>query len=415
MKYLIFLTFIPLSLLGNIYNYSPDSVLKLAGGYDPYKPLNVYPNCIDYDKVQNLDTTDSLSSNVFISLIKSYKDLYKYSQFSASAAASYKIFKGGANTFIESESMFHSDSLTWLIMFKSDYGRVGLKNPTLKKELRDLNPVSLRNRCGSEVVLQARKGSMVYLLLTIKNIENKQRKKLESSFSAKVSGGFWGGKLKASYKKIVNAAMMAHQTSIQFHSIGGPGIEDLADLISKDYVDYEMLPKIMNEYIHNLNSQTAAWTQYQTADINSFITKKIDSPPFNHLVLNDLYYQFIEADSKLKRLDEILYGVQSINYHLEENKDLLEKQRESIFETKNELLTSMKDCYDPKKECIPYKVNYSSFIKWPGNSDYFCESKRKSALREGIIHQHDYSMAESRNLIPIISFNQLLGYEGCRD
>src|SRR6266446_4837725 len=150
---------------GAVYQYFPSSPLHLSGGFDPVNPFELMLPCINYDSIKNVDTTGATKTRFTLSLIKSRQDLYHDLQVSSSLSANYLFFSAGGGFDLEDQSAFHADSLTWIVLAGSDYGRFILENARLNPEAQrmvdNFEYDSFAKRCGSEVVLEERRGALI--------------------------------------------------------------------------------------------------------------------------------------------------------------------------------------------------------------------------------------------------------------
>ncbi len=407
----LFLLVFTLPSFAGVYNYYPESTMSLGRGFNPFKPTQQYQECFEHDGEEEIDTEGAVSTDVIINLVKSYKDLYQYLRFSASAAASFKVYSGSASIEFEEESMFHSDSLTWLILFRSDFGRKGIRAPRLKDEYQELSAKELYQKCGSEVATSVRRGSMVYALLTVKNLKQDYKSRLEKQFKAKASGSLWSAKMKGHYKEIINSALMSHEVSVKIHAVGGEGLKKFKDLLGKEYVDYQKLPSVLSNYLQHLNKENSAPLQYTTTPLSVFAKEPVEHQVFSAGPLSELYYQYQSIYSKANRLYKILYGSDQNKYEIN-NREHLSGIYKSLMEIQNRLWNAAQTCLSPKKECkVPfYEIQ---LIQWPHLLKNYCENQRLTALDQGVLSLEFYVMAKKRNLIPIIEHQKVVGYKTC--
>ncbi len=408
-KILIFIFSFPI--FGGVYNYSPESTMSLGKGFNPFQPTHQYQDCFDFQAIEELDTEGAISTDIVINLVKSYKDLYRYLRFSASAAASYKIFSGSSSLDFEEESMFHSDSLTWLVLFRSDFGRNGLKSPYLKKEFENLSPDLLYQKCGAELVTSVKRGSMVYALLTIKNLKQDDKSRLEKKFKAKARGSLWSVKMRGYYKKIINSALLSNEVSVKIHAVGGEGLRKFKNLIGNGYIDYEKIPEVLSSYLEHLNKKNSAPLQYTTTPLSAFTEEPIELEVFRGLPLSEIYFRYQEAQSKANRLYKILYGSNQNKYEIDNKQSLINNYKD-LISIQNKLWKKSQECLTPKKQCkIPEMI--LPLVQWPYQLKNYCENKRLEALEKGILNIEYYIMAKKRNLIPIVEHQKIVGYKSC--
>lgn len=207
------------SIAGN-YAYYPNSPLHMGGGYNPYLPDEIYLNCIEHDGEGPVDSDGATSTYVSLEQVKTREDFYRHIDFSASIAGSYKFYKGETSVQMESERAFHSDSFSWIVLFRSNYGRYILKNPRLKPEFSSYSHTELYQACGSEVAIHRNKSVMVYALFTIHNVSASERNRLETHFKGGANGGVWSASVESSYKKIVQEAAANNSVRLSVYALG---------------------------------------------------------------------------------------------------------------------------------------------------------------------------------------------------
>ena len=68
------------------------------------------------------------------------------------------LFTSGEMTFKSYEEKFSdNNSLTWLILFQSHYGKFILENARLKQKYNELSLEKIQHICGSEIVTETNK------------------------------------------------------------------------------------------------------------------------------------------------------------------------------------------------------------------------------------------------------------------
>ncbi|MBL6989002.1 MAG: hypothetical protein ISR65_04465 [Bacteriovoracaceae bacterium] len=398
--------------LSDIYNYHPESRLYMGGGYNPYHPYNGYLACIDHDGEQAVDTQGAVSSEIFVGLLQSRKDFYNLINFSSSLGGSYLFFNGNASVDLTDERAFHSDSLTWIILFKTDYGRHVLKNPRMKSEFRGLSDNEIYNRCGSEVVTEQRKSVMVYALLTISNLTQSRKRELETKFSASAKGTFWSANLNTHYQSVLKTALMTSDIRVKVRAIGGNGISDLAPIIggagNESYVNYKEIPNVLRSYMESMGPATAVPSQYITTNITVFrpdIEERFSD--FKKIQIAEFYTRYKNYSSIVSRLDSLLYGADAQNYSLNnDQKDHLMKGYNDYSDAMNKVFNDVKGCFEIENSGCQLPRVSVPVISWPKEStDYsFCEYTRRQALDLGLIEQDMFIMATRRDFYPEIDF-----------
>jgi hypothetical protein len=428
MKFFCILILIALTQVSQaaLYDYHPNSILYTGGGYNPFKPDKVYMECVDHDGIKPLDDFRDTNptanrSDVMIQTVKSKRDFYQLISFSSHIQGSYSFYSGSASVSMVDERAFHSDSLSWIILFKTDYGKYGLDNPRLKSELRGLNAEELYRTCGSEIVTQERRGVMTYAVLTIKNLNEKKRYEFSQKLSVSAKGTLWDAKMEQNYQKVLRSAMSSTDFSVRIYAIGGKGVIDLTNLLGDEddsFIKYQHIPKVMKDYIANQSVVHSVPTQYGTSDLSSFRNRlPVRYGDFKKGQFNAIYELWERLQSKFLRLDSLLYGSDRDNYDMtNEEEEKFAQQHRQYRQAMNEAFSAGSSCFESEGTCaIP---SYSiSPIKWPTHSKFYrlCEGNRKSALDKGQVPYEFYLMAKRRDLGFLIENGKVVGQEKCSE
>ena len=407
------------------YQYLPEARLYLGGGYNPYYPREGFLECVEHDGVRPADTSGAASANVEMSLVKSREDLYSKLHFSMSLAGSYSFFSASGSLRIDNEDTFHSDSLTWIVLFEQNYGRYVLKNPRLKEEYKRTREADLYRSCGSEIVTEATKSSMVYALITVKNLSESHKRDMEATFGASMKGGLWSASMNGKFSSLLKTAMELTQVRVEIKAIGGKGITDLSDVVGgtagdlNSYINYGNIPTVLNAYLKGMTSDNAVPTQFITTHLSRFRTSiKEDYNDFRSKQIERIYSKYLEAEDTVKKIDKILDGEDRVAYILDAPATTrLERSRGEYTDWLNQLNAAGESCFDRSKKCdVP--ATRAAKVVWPAkNENYFCHLKRREAYDAGLVQPGLMDIAEKRNLRPIIEYrnNQPVveGWELC--
>ncbi|HAG91027.1 MAG TPA: hypothetical protein DCL41_04105 [Bdellovibrionales bacterium] len=410
-----------------IYDYSPDSRLYMGGGFNPYKPTSGYLNCVEFDAQVSPDNDNNpnatYSSSVDIKQIKSRTDFYSFLNFSTSVSGSYSFMGGSASYSLLDERAFHSDSLTFMVLFKNDYGRFVLKNPRLKSEYKNLEQTKLVKTCGTEIVTEMRKGVMAYALFTIKNVNQSQRREIEAKLSASAGGSFWSASMDMNYKSVLRTALQASDISVSVRALGGTGIVDLNQIIggsNDEQINLDKIPTILSQYVEKFRVSNAVPTQYTTTDIQAFRSDvSITTATFDQLTIGELFSTYEDFSSIIGRLQKILYGSDSTAYDLtpQVRMDLEDKLLE-YSNYRRKIKSAALLCLTEGEICEVPPMLWPQ-VQWPRPRPNLraCVDMRDQAAAMGLLPQELYRMAEKRNLVPLIAEDgmSIEGWTSCED
>lgn len=405
------------------YAYHPSSPMHLGGGFNPYKPTEAYLECVDHDGLKPLDTPANRELTITIDTVKSRHDLYSKTEMSAAVSGSYGPFSGSGSINKLDEISFNENDFNWIIVLKSDMGKYGLKNPRPNVELKQLSLTDAYDRCGSEIVVQERRGVMLYAFVSVHNLSHSERHELESVINGGFNNYIYSMETSAKYQSILKFSYAVGTVSIRVHAQGGAGLTELADIVGggeNNFANYERLPDLVNKYVKSFNPKTAVPLQYFTTSLKSF---KANLPPryadFRSAQVGQLYEKYLDALKAVQRIDALLSPNANSDVNISEaERTSLEGSRRRYQYNLDKLYTAGKSCFDEKAALCSLPKLSDFKIHWPKeNVERMCEKKRIDALNKRYYPHDYYEIAARRNLVPIIGHTQgkigIIGYGDC--
>lgn len=414
------------------YTYFPDSHLYMGSGMDLFRPDTAFPDCVEYDGVvpahHDDGSTGSNNSRVALKLIQTRDDFYKFINFSASMGGSYKFFSGSASYRFEEENKFHSDSLSWAVVFETNYGIYKLKNPRLKNEYRRLPADRLHMRCGSEVTLKTRKAVSLVALFTLKNLEESHRREISAQTNLSFSGVAWDANMQASYTSILRTAMARSQMELEVYAVGGQGIVRLKDLATTGSVPgetpfdvFSRVPRIMADYIGSLNESVAAPVEFVTGDMAS-LTEDIgqETDSLRARQLGRLFVAYLDLEAQDGRIKRILNSERDRYDLTADQENELSATRGQLNDSMNKVEAAALQCKEKNESCRVPEIS-QPVIKWPAPRFSRCENERRIALFANCISEHEAALSRMKNEVPACIQEsvggpyKLYGWAPCRD
>lgn len=403
------------------YGYHPGSPLYIGGGFNPSLPSQSFQSCLDYQGVLPIDASSpgaAVETRANIRLIKSQKELFELVDYSAQIQGSYGMYSGGAAASLVDERAFHSDSLTWIMLFKTDYGRFRVNKESIKPAFARLNADEFLQKCGSEFVVSQRLGVMTYAIMTVKNLSQSRKREFEAKLNLDASGALWDASMDTNYKEVLRSAMASTDFSLDIRAYGGRGITDLTGLLgdAKDFVSYSKVPEVMKSYIANQRLENAVPLQYSTSDAAGYQSNiPANAGAFNRIQFENIFYSYDNFSSIENRIENILYGADSQLYSLSQAQGTqLTSQLNQFTSDRDQLYRAGRACFDEAGQCAAPAASYS-FIEWPRlkRVAQACENNRRSALDNGLVPIQFYEMAKSRDLVFLIENGQVVGQAKC--
>lgn len=412
------------------YSYHDKSPMHLGGGFDPFRPTEDSPKCVEDFKAIPLDTQSNRKTSIIMDVVKSRTDLYSKVEMSMSSSASYGAFSGNFSYSSLDEIEFNEDSLNWIVLFKSDLGKYGF-SPTLKQEYKNYDNDELVYSCGSEVVTQERRGVMIYALVSVHNLSKNEKHFLEKSFSGSYGSGAFDASMDASYKSILNYSYAVGTVNVRIEAVGGPGIKNFAAAIGgkpNSYANYENLPTIISSYISEFVSNNAVPVQYFTTPILKLkgISRSKNESSFRGDRVAHLYEEYLSTLKEIKRIDDVLNNPKERSKFFADSfknkKQGLIKSRSLLIDKMNSLYNDGVNCFNPAlKNCSisPTSLNAVE-IDWPElDKEKLCQQARDTALSKSLYNYSFYEMANEQNLVPNVELMNgkigINGYETCED
>ncbi len=394
------------------YDYHPKSRLYLGGGYNPFQPGDAMQVCLSNKGTDNVDSEGSVFTQVKMIRVRSQKEYFSETQFSASIEGSYAFLSGGGAVSLETADAFQSDAFTWLILFRSNYGRVVLKDPVLKNEYKGLTEKELEERCGTEVVTEATRAVAAYALFTVKNVSSSQMRKFDESFHASANGVFWSVDLNQKYSSFMKMALANNQVQFRLEAVGGDGIGKLADLLESTaspnedpYSKFYRIPQVLQQYLKTQVKEKSAPVTFNTQKIQYFTASNQSIfPRFKTELVEQLYFRFERAIGIVSRLESILLGNDSAEYRLSSTqRENLKAAYNSYIEMVNNLAKAGASCFDVlRQDDCKLPMDNAPLIDWPKQAND-CERLRQRALDLRLVTRDQYQAAVIRDFVPVFT------------
>ncbi|MBH1989021.1 MAG: hypothetical protein I8H75_04945 [Myxococcaceae bacterium] len=422
MNRFLVLLWLSTSAVSGTYTYHPSNALFLGAGFDPRFPDQAFANCIEFQERVHVDGNSAIKTEYSLSLVKSKQELFDRLNISSSLSARSLFFHLSAGASYFSQHRLHSDSITWMILGKSEYGRYVIQNPQLnplaKHLIEQREFEQFARQCGTEFIRQERRAVMVAAIFSVENVNQEDRRRLEMHFEASTSALFFDASLKTRYERFVSEASRLNRVNLSFYAIGGSGITELANLaIHAD--DLENVQRTLERYMKTLDESKAVPVEYVSASMASFGWLG-GTPALLHQrerVLAQLYHQHEEANSIRTRLAQILTpkgdGPSKVLSTLEHQ--TYTNRYHEYGQYLKAILKAADLCHASLDQCEPLSCHLSKIV-WPMNHLSLCDKLRQKALHGNQIDEEELEELERMKLAPILdpSTQKIGAYKLCR-
>lgn len=421
MKLLGLFLFTSCLLLGESYTYHPSNGLYLAAGFDPAYPERAFQSCIRYDGRQNVDGKGAIKTEYSLSMVKSKKELFDRLSVSASLSARSLFWSANAGVDYFSQHRFHSDSITWMLTGKSEYGRHIIQNaqlsPSAAELIKNRSFEQFAKQCGTEFIKQERRSVLVAAIFSVENVSQEEIKRLETHFQASASAVFFEANAQTRYSRFISEASRINRINLSIYAIGGSGITELSSLvISTD--DLGQVQQAISKYMSSLTEDKAVPSEYLSGSMAAFGWNGSNPAQIfkRERTLSELYYRYKEIQGTHERLGQILNHKNNTAYEGLSNAQwqAYQTQYNEHADYLTTLINAADLCHDSFGNCQVPKNTLSRVI-WPINTLSPCEKMRFQAHQAQLIDDFELEDLRTLNLAPIINpKNKRIGaYQFC--
>lgn len=415
MKYFLAFFLLGMVSFAESYSYHPSNTLYLGAGFDPGYPERAFQSCLQFDGRLNVDGQGAIKTEYSLSLVKSKKELFDRLSISASLSARGLFWGANAGVDYFSEHRFHSDSITWMLTGKSEYGRFIIQNPRLTQAAQNLlnngEHDSFSKQCGTEFIKQERRSVLIAAIFSMENVSSEDIKRLETHFSASFSSGFFEASAKTRYARFITEASRVNQINMSVYAIGGSGIIELSHLVLHPD-DLGEIQKTIEHYMKSLDESRAVPCEYLSGSMAAFGWRGATPADVfrRERVLAELYYQHEETQSSYQRLGSILNARNGTVYtHLSDTQwQTYQNQYNQHATYLHSLMESADACYESFTHCKlpPHTLER---VIWPINFLSECEKMRFAAHQAGLIDDQELEQLRNLKLAPVIKTNHAIG------
>lgn len=207
------------------YAVPPGSTMSLGRGVHRIDVDQIKRVCVDYSDVAQVDQSSSnsiiRSARVTIDSAKSLTELYSKLNIDVSMRAKYGLFKANASYSLEKELGVENSDLMWMMRAQVEYSRREIRNPTVKQEFSQKSDPDFESQCGTEFVVQERRGESIYVLFVGKTNNRDFRERMDASFNASARFGAGSFSAAASLKQLYTMASQVGNMNVFVIANGG--------------------------------------------------------------------------------------------------------------------------------------------------------------------------------------------------
>lgn len=391
------------------YSYHPSTPLYLGAGFDPVHLDHGYRTCIEYAHKVAVDGPGAVKTRYSLNLVSSKRELFEQLNISASISARGLFWSAHGNVDYFSEHKFHSDSLTWALVGRSEYGRFIMKNPQLAafadKLIQESKFEQFERMCGREFITQETRATLIAAVFSIDNVAEEKKSKLEAQFKASMSVGLFKGDIQTQYADFFAQAATTSRITLSVYAIGGSGIVKLSNLVLHPN-NLQEVQQVIHQYMQTMTAEQAAPIEYLSAPMETFgFVGKSPAAIFKReRTLAELYYRYDATHNAYKRLESILLN-SSDPYHASISSSSLgsyQKHYNAHAAYLSTLMNAADTCYNEVAGCNLPEYTLERIV-WPVDLLSECERLRLNAFTRGFINEQELQRMRRRGLAPILN------------
>jgi len=353
------------------YSSNPAGTLELGAGVNPSDLTVGYIPCIVDPSQEWLSASNhavAVPKTEFSSqILTDYEDVYKAFDLDASLSASYLFTSGKADFHLADSSALHSDSFSWTLKARSDYGWKelgrGYHLDSTSNELIN-RPHDFYKRCGTEYVQKEHRVAEVIAVFTVHHLSSSQRNELSGSGSGALSGPV-SLSADSSFRNFFSKASGSGATTISIYAIGGHGIKELSPIVGKPD-DLDTVLSTMKAYVDTLNVDSAAAVDWTTGHFESFGAAPSGISFPRRPELAELYYAYVDYQQQYQRLGQIVRGSGGDYAYLSPSQlDNYNSQYSKLDEYLKDIKKNGVACLDHNRNCHIPALPADLRISWP--------------------------------------------------
>lgn len=408
-KLFLLLPFITTNLFASIdVLHIPNSKLSLGGNVDMNFPFQKKERCLDAESMDWTQINDgALRLTLKSELVQSRQELMRNLNVDAklSAKAKFEVLGGSAEYEHKLTKNFQgsNDSLNYLVQAYYDFGEKEARGLRLKPKFQQMVDEKRFDEfvaaCGTHFVISTRQNVMVNMLITIKNLNSTEIKKVSNRFSASVQYGPISGDATASIASDFKFAQNYGQVDLTIDSIGGDprvfnGFGNTRD------IDRALI--LLEKFLGGVRKETSAPTRYTLLSFESFglpsSYEDLEVGEFSEKA----YFMALDIEEKLTRLESELLSFGDINS--EALRRMRRAQSDLVYE--NRYLQSMVNKCIKEKLCDVESLNVLPIdVRWL--NDHLVAHNMMASVSPKSVNTFMYGEIQDISLIKDISIERV--------
>ncbi len=355
------------------YSYHSQAGLFLGGGFDPRNPARAFGQCLQQQNAQRVNE-GAATTQVSIRIVRSESDIHQAVGFSTQISGTLLFANSHLSSNYSESSSFSTDSVTYVIVAKTDYGMEYIPNPTLKDEYGNRQADQLKGYCGPEIVTQQTKGAALFGVFTLSNLSQQQQREFVMSFGVGAGLPFASNEVKSQYQRFITEIAAVSQMSMNVYAIGGQGLVQFAALLNQGGNLAERIanaPRVMGEYMATINFNNAVSTSYTTMEIEQFVGQQAPNlNDINNIRLTRVYDSYVWITNIVARLERILIqGDATYQTPTPKEREALRQNLRTYARARHQIEDEGRNCFVPAQDRHECRITDILLdlpeIKWP--------------------------------------------------
>lgn len=346
--------------------FFPDMPLGLGRVFAGNDILGPKLPCFEIAEEQPIRKNLAATSLLTMEVVSSREDLLQSLSISPSIAAQMKLADKGYKAQFKLDwvdtKTFSSDTLTLLVKVDSTYGTYQLSDYKLRQDyiaaIKSNNFNYLNAKCGDMFVISELRRGVVAVILTIRNVSNTEKRKIDLSVGGGMSFGLGEVDVNVDMGKTVSQAKNEGRVSLDFYSSVGTGMDQMKEMISKTGSGLQGVTDALGDYVSKIEAKSIPPSILYVAPIEMAFPLELSEirVPRDYRVIDDsiwetLYFQHSAVEATIRRLKKELqntmlpanilqyYRQQQTTY--EQRKNILEEVAQKLAEFRRKAVNSV--------------------------------------------------------------------------
>lgn len=255
------------------YNYHAQSNMTLGKGFDPLYPDVDKRLCYSFEA--HPAEEGALETSLDAYAVSNTRDLTIALGMDHKVDGKFLMFSGGGQFVLDTNFRFTKNSVSLVLVAKSEFGRRMLKNEQLYPQYAELLKEGSYNEfieyCGSRLVTTEFRGASVSVVITLENVADEQKVRIVTDAHGSGQIGPIGGEAKSHFEALYHQKASSKEVRYKIFARGGTGLKSLDLTVASMIGNGETIDKIaegLRKFVGEFDEKHAVPIRFATMPIH---------------------------------------------------------------------------------------------------------------------------------------------------